>query len=211
MFRVLSIVIIIGSIIWLYRFLNKNKFSFSKVVGGYFISIKQSFSSLKLLKSQTFIENLNLLKKVVYLFTIFLFILMAISAFIPLILFGDSLSGIFLLVHVSVAPLFSIFLAILIILFAHSNRFNKNDLVDSKEKKKFNFNQFGYIKIIFWLIVLISIPTMISVILSMFPLFGTEGQLYLLEIHRYSTLILLLLVILHSGLITVYDKLYFNK
>ena len=136
---------------------------------------------------------------------------MALSAFIPLILFGDSLSGIFLLIHVSVAPLFSIFLAILIILFAHSNQFSKYDLDNSKNNGIFIFNQMGYIKITFWLIVFFSIPTMISVILSMFPLFGTDGQLYLLEIHRYSTLIVLILVILHSGLITVNSKLDFNK
>ena len=211
MFRVLSIVIIIGSLIWLYRYLNKNNLSFNEVVNSYFSSFKKSFSNLKLLKSQSFLENLTSIKRIVYLFTLFLFIIMVISAFIPIILFGDSLNGLFLLVHVSAAPLFAIFLAILIILFAHSNRFNKNDLDLSNQKKKFNFNQIGYIKITFWLIVFFSIPTMISVILGMFPLFGTEGQLYLLEIHRYSTLIVLILVILHSGLITVNSKLNFNE
>jgi hypothetical protein len=136
---------------------------------------------------------------------------MALSAFTPIFIFGDSLSGLFLLLHVSIAPLFSIFLAILVILFTHSNRFNKNDLDNSKKKGKIIFNQMGYMKILYWLIIFFSIPTMISVILTMFPLFGTDGQLYLLEIHRYSTLILFILVILHIGLITVNSKLNFNK
>ena len=211
MFRVLSIVTIIGLIIWLYRLFNKSKLSFSEVLSNYFISLKNSISRLKLLKTQNSLANLTLLKRMIYLFTLFLFFILALSAFIPLILFGDSLSGIFLLIHVSVAPLFSIFLAILIILFAHSNQFSKYDLDNSKNNGIFIFNQMGYIKITFWLIVFFSIPTMISVILSMFPLFGTEGQLYLLEIHRYSTLIVLILVILHSGLITVNSKLNFNE
>ena len=211
MFRVLSIVTIIGLIIWLHRLFNKSKLSFSEVLSNYFISLKNSICRLKLLKTQNSLANLTLLKRMIYLFTLFLFFIMALSAFIPLILFGDSLSGIFLLIHVSVAPLFSIFLAILIILFAHSNQFSKYDLDNSKNNGIFIFNQMGYIKITFWLIVFFSIPTMISVILTMFPLFGTEGQLYLLEIHRYSTLIVLILVILHSGLITVNHKLNFNK
>ena len=211
MFRILSIVIIIGSLIWLYRYLKQNRFSLTEVVSSYFSAFKNSFGDLKLLKAQGFLDNLALIKRIVYLITLFLFLIMAISAFIPIILFGDSLNGIFLLVHVSAAPLFSLFLAILVILFAHSNRFNNNDVDLSNKKKTFIFNQIGYIKVTFWLIVLFSIPTMISVILSMFPLFGTEGQLYLLEIHRYSTLIVLILVILHSGLITVNHKLNFNK
>jgi hypothetical protein len=211
MFRVLSIVIIIGSIIWLYRFFNNKKISFSEVVSGYFTTLIKSISSVKFFKSHSFLDNLTLLKRIVYLFTLFLFFIMAISAFIPIILFGDGLGGLFLLLHVSVAPLFSVFLATLIILFAHSNRFNNNDLDNSKQKGRFIFNQMGYIKISFWFIVLFSIPLMISVILSMFPLFGTEGQLYLLEIHRYCSLIIIILVILHSGLITVNQKLNFNK
>lgn len=211
MFRILSIIIIIGSLIWLYRYLKQNKFSLTEVMSSYFLAFKNSFGDLKLLKSQGFLDNLALIKRIVYLITLFLFLIMAVSAFIPIILFGDNLNGIFLLVHVSAAPLFSLFLAILVILFAHSNRFNNNDVDLSNKKKTFIFNQIGYIKVTFWLIVLFSIPTMISVILSMFPLFGTEGQLYLLEIHRYSTLIVLFLVILHSGLITVNHKLNFNK
>lgn len=211
MFRILSIVIIIGSLIWLYRYLNNSKISLVEVVNSYFSSFKNSFSDLKLLKAQGFLDNLNLIKRIVYLITLFLFLIMVISAFIPAVLFGDSLNGLFLLVHVSAAPLFSIFLAVLVILFAHSNRFNKSDVDLSNKNKKFNFNQFGYIKITFWLIVLFSIPTMISVILGMFPLFGTEGQLYLLEIHRYSAVIIFFLVILHSGLVTVNLRLNFNK
>lgn len=211
MFRILSIVIIIGSLIWLYRYLNKNKLSFTEVINIYFASFKKSLTNLKLLKSQSFLDNLTLIRRIVYLITLFLFLIMVISAFIPIVLFGDSLNGLFLLVHVSAAPLFAITLAILIILSAHSNRFNKSDVDLSNKNKKFNFNQIGYIKITFWLIVLFSIPTMISVILGMFPLFGTEGQLYLLEIHRYSAVIIFFLVILHSGLVTVNLRLNFNK
>ena len=65
---------------------------------------------------------------------------MALSALIP-VLIGIHLSDIFLLVHVTIAPLFSVFTAILIILFAHSNRFNENDLVKDSDEKKFKIRK----------------------------------------------------------------------
>lgn len=210
MFRILSIFIILGSLFWLFYFLKKNKFSLSKVIYNYFSLIIQSFSNLKFFKSQNIEANLNLIKKIVYLSTLSIFLLMAISAFIPLILFGGNLSGVFLLIHVSLAPIFSILLAVLIILFAHSQMFIKSDFVlptfNENTKEIFRINKSGYLKIVFWLIGLFSIPAMISIILSMFPIFGTEGQIYLLDFHRYSTIILFVLVVFHIGLVTVESK-----
>ncbi|MCP5064001.1 MAG: hypothetical protein GY936_16285 [Ignavibacteriae bacterium] len=208
MFRILSIIIIIASLLWLYRFWNSNNISLSNAANKYFTNLKDSFGNIKKYKTQSFSSKLDSFKMFFYFSTFFLFALMFLSAFIPAVLFGDNLSDLFLLVHVSVAPFFSIFLAVLIILFAHSNRFNKNDFAN--ETKAFKFNQTGYIKITFWLIVLFTIPAMIAIVLNMFPLFGTEGQLLLLEIHRYSTLIIFMLVIFHSGLITVNSTLSFK-
>jgi cytochrome b561 len=91
-------------------------------------------------------------------------------------------------------------------LFAHSNRFNQDDVEQKLDKQKFKLNQIGFFKITFWLIALFSATAMISIVLNMFPIFGTEEQVFLLEIHKYSTLLLLLLVIFNSGLITVNSK-----
>jgi len=211
MFRILSIIIIIASLLWLYKFWNSNNISLSNAINKYLANLKKSFGNIKNFRTQSFSSKLDSFKKFFYFSTFFLFALMFLSSFIPAVLFGDNLSDLFLLVHVSVAPLFSLFLAILIILFAHSNRFNKDDFVNSKDETNgYKFNQTGYIKITFWLIVFFTIPAMIAIVLSMFPLFGTEGQLLLLEIHRYSTLIIFILVIFHSGLITVNSTLSFK-
>ena len=205
MYRALSIIVIIASLYWLFSFLKKNEFSFGRVANSFLDDFKNSFGKLKGMKSNNLQTNLNLFKRFFYLATLFLFLLMALSAFIP-VLSGTNLSDIFLLVHATVAPLFSVFLAILIILFAHSNRFNKDDVKENSDEQKFNFNQSGYLKVIFWLVALFSVSAMVSIVLNMFPIFGTEGQVYLLDVHKYSTLLLLLLVIFHSGLITVNSK-----
>ncbi len=201
MFRVLSIFIIIISFVWLFIFLKKNKISFSEIFNNYFEAVKRSFAGIRRTNSESFDSKINWMKYFFYLTTIIFFSLMVLSAFLNVIFIGDDLTGLFLLVHVTVAPLFSIFLAITIILFAQSNTFNKNDFTVSIEGKN-KLNKNGYPKIIFWLIVFFSIPIMVSIILSMFPLFGTEGQIFLLNIHRYSTLIIFILFIFHIALVS---------
>lgn len=205
MYRVLSIIVIVASLFWLFRFFKKNKFSLGRVVNSFWNDFKNSFANLKEMKSNNLQMNLIIFKRFFYLATLFLFLLMSLTAFIPVLL-GSTLSDIFLLIHVTIAPLFSIFVAILIILFAHSNRFNKSDILENSNEQKLKFNQTGYLKLVFWLFALFSVAAMVSIVLNMFPIFGTEGQVYLLDVHKYSTLLLLLLVIFHSGLITVNSK-----
>ena len=204
MFRVLSIITIILSFIWLFIFLNKKKISLLALINNYFYSLKNSFGNKKRLNSKDFSYKLNWVKNFLYLTTLFLFSLMALSAFINVVFIGDDLTGLLLLIHVTVAPLFSIFLAVTIVVFAQANSFNKDDFEQKTNTigNKFRPNQKGYIKIVFWLIVFFSIPIMVSIVLSMFPLFGTEGQEILLNIHRYSTLIIFILFIFHVALVS---------
>ncbi len=205
MFRILSVILIVISLIWLLVFLSKQKISLSNFFGNYFSSFNYSFKGIKSLSSKDIPSKINWLKNFFYLTTIFFFILMMLSAFINVIFIGDDLTGLLLLIHVTVAPLFSIFLAVTIILFAHSNNFNKNDFshyTENSNNIRNKPNRNGYLKITFWLIVFFSLPIMISIILSMFPIFGTEGEEYLLNIHRYSTLIILLLFIFHVALVS---------
>jgi hypothetical protein len=202
MFRILSVLFIISSLLWLFNFAKKNNFSVLDVLNNFLSSLNSIFSELKNIRSNSQSKNFILFKKFFYLFTLFIFLIMAVSSYLPAIFSTKSLSGIFLLIHVTAAPLFAISLTVAIILYANSNRFNKNDLLLEKSSILFSLNISGLLKLIFWMIALFSVSAMLSIILNMFPLFGTEGQLYLLEMHRYSTLILLILVIFHIGLTT---------
>ena len=202
MFRILSFLLIVGSLIWLYNFGKKNGFTISDLFKKFFSNFKNLINNISSLKNELFAQKIKIIKNIFYTITTSLFLVMAISAFLPAIIIGGNLSGIFLLIHVSFAPFFAISLAITIVLFAHSNQFAKNDFVSQNEienNKLPKFNNDGYLKLIFWLMAIFSLPAIISIILNMFPLFGTEGQNILLEIHRYSTLLMFILVVLQSG------------
>ncbi len=213
MFRILSFLLIIGSFVWLYNFGKKNGFSISDLLNKFIELCKDSIKNISSLKKETFSGKIQVIKIFFYVFTTSLFLIMAISAFLPTIFLDGNLSGIFLLIHVSIAPFFAISLAISIVLFVHSNRFDKNDFtsqLDLNNNKPPKLNNDGYLKIIFWLINLFSLPAIISIILNMFPLFGTEGQNILLEVHRYSTLLLFILLILQSGILSLKFKNVFK-
>ena len=209
MFRILSIVVFILSFVWIFRYMKKSDISLKNISDYYVAALKNSLSNLKLIKSKKHSKNLESLKNIVYLISILEFFVMVITGFAPLIFIGNNLTGIFLLVHVTIAPIIAITFAILVILFAHSNRFNNSDITIADKnsgKRKINFKITSYLKLNFWLISLFSIPAMLSIILGMFPLFGTEGQINLLETHRYSVLIISVLVIFHIGLLSVNNK-----
>jgi len=47
----------------------------------------------------------------------------------------------------------------------------------------------------------LALPVILSIVLSMFPLFGTDGQEFLLQLHRYSALLFALVAIMYTYLV----------
>jgi len=50
-------------------------------------------------------------------------------------------------------------------------------------------------------IAVLALPVILSIVLSMFVFFGTDAQEFLLNLHRYSALVLALVIIVHTYLI----------
>jgi len=132
------------------------------------------------------------------------FIVLAITGFIPLVLFGAAVSGFVLILHVLTAPVFALSLVIVSLLRAHDHRFTKNDWQSlqqvigrkpSAKKSNPQTTAFGK-KVIFWLILLLALPLILSILLSMYPLMGTEGQEALIQLHGYSALLLVTAAVL---------------
>lgn len=201
-FRILTIFVLVTAFIWLYKIMKNNDLSIKDLLNNFWDLLKDSWNQLFKLRSYNITQNLQAIKSFVLLFTVLEFIIMAVTGFLPILITGEHLTGILLLIHVAVAPVIALSFAVLVVLFAHSNRFNDGDIYSTPkdEKGKIGFRETAYLKIIFWLISLVSIPAMVSIILGMFPIFGTDGQNTLLEIHRYSVLIIGILVILYVGL-----------
>jgi len=139
---------------------------------------------------------IGILRKLVYLLTLLCFVVLAVTGFYPTLILGRHLSGYLLMVHATFAPVFAGCVAVLAVMWAHNCRFDK-DSVGYNISHHYSLGQ----KISFWLIVSLAVPLILSIVLSMFPLFGTDIQKFLLNLHRYSALLLMLAAVVHTYLV----------
>jgi cytochrome b subunit of formate dehydrogenase len=129
---------------------------------------------------------------------------LVITGFVPMIFLGKSITGVWLMVHATAAPVFAACVAILAVLWADNNRLDKNywpwlNKILQRQPKSTSAprkHELG-LKISFWIIMVFSLPVILTAILSMFRIFGTDGQVVLLQLHRYSTLLLSLFAIIY--------------
>ena len=131
-----------------------------------------------------------------YLFLFLAFLsatILILTGFLFYLLLGKPLAGIALLLHVAIAPIFAISMVACLITQAYSHRFNGGDWVLLKkwlETKKMvpEAKPFGFLqKVLFWPLVFCA-TLLTSIILTMYPVFGTMGQEFLLNVHRFSAI-----------------------
>ena len=151
-------------------------------------------------------------RKLVYLLALLCFVILAITGFYPTLILGEHISGYLLMIHATFAPILAICLAILAVMWARNCRFASNDwpwfqrfvqrvtLTTSAGEGAYCESRLGQ-KIAFWLIIFLALPLILSIVLSMFPYFGTHWQELLLSIHRYTALVFGLAVIVHTYLL----------
>ena len=159
-------------------------------------------------KTLLFVEQkwslVGVLRKLVFLLAILCFVVLVITGFTPMIFSGKSITGWWLMIHATFAPIFAACVAALAVLWADKNRLDKNYwpwlnralLRQPKSMTPPEKYELG-LKISFWAILVLSLPMILSAILGTFPLFGTYWQGILLQIHRYSTLLLSLFAIIY--------------
>lgn len=123
-------------------------------------------------------------QKWIFKITILSMIVLMITGANAVIFSGQHLTGLGLLIHLSFAPIFAIGLAILVFQWAHVFQF-----VESKDNTIF-------LKILFWALAVLALPVVLSIVLSMQPFFGTEAQYFLSNVHRVSSLFLVIAAIL---------------
>ncbi len=147
---------------------------------------------------------LGALRKLVFLLAILCFVILALTGFVPRVVFGVALSGWWLMIHATAAPVFAACMAALAVLWADRNRLDKNywpllnRIIGRNPKSTIAPEKHELkLRICFWAILTMSLPVILSAVVSMFPIFGTHGQEVLLQIHRYSTLLLSLFAIIY--------------
>ena len=154
-----------------------------------------------------------ILRMLAYLLALVSFVVLALTGFYPVLILGEHISGYLVMLHVTFAPVLTVCVAVLAVLWASNCRFTAGDWpwferivkrvtsdksVDKAVKSK--SSGLGQ-KITFWLIIFLTLPLALSIVISMFTLFGTNGQELLLGLHRYIAYIFAVVVIVHTFLL----------
>jgi cytochrome b subunit of formate dehydrogenase len=155
---------------------------------------------------------LGVFKKLVYLIALLCFCVLAVNGFFTAVVLGRSISGYWIMLQTTAGAVFAVCVAVLAVMWARHHRFNQNDwpwlqrilkrIIRLKTANNIpaGKSRLGQ-KITFWLLVVLALPLILSMVSSMFPLFGTHWQELLLELHRYSALLFVLVAIVHIYLV----------
>ena len=142
-------------------------------------------------------------RKSAFLFGLLSFSVLLFTGFGPL-LFGLRLHGYLLMIHATFAPVFIASVAFIAVTSAEQYAFNEIDLEQipcpgckpGKPTVGCCLTDTGLgAKLGFWILLVMSLPVTLSMVLSMLPLFGPEGQDFLFQAHRWSALIFALTLI----------------
>ena len=155
------------------------------------------------------VKPIAVLRKLVYLVAVVCFLVLTITGFYPVLIKGEHISGYSMMVHATFAPVFAVCLAALAVMWAARCRFEDGDcplvkrlvlwLTGGKgpvEKPKCGCSVVRQ-KVLFWLLVVLALPLILSIVVSMFPLLGTHWQEVLLAVHRYVAGAFVVVGVLH--------------
>ena len=130
------------------------------------------------------------------------FAVLVVTGFGPLFL-GHRLEGYLLMIHAAFAPVFIGCVAVVAVLSAGKYAFTKKDgeifssrCLGTNAKGCWLADSGIGAKAGFWALLVLSLPVTLTMVLSMLPLFGTNGQGFLFEAHRWCALAFSLVAII---------------
>jgi len=173
--------------------------------------IRKAVLALALLLIEKDADFAGRIRKLLYLLTILVVITLTITGFVPRLLLGHSMTGYWMMIHTTAAGIFCVTIAILLVMWANKCRFERKDspwlaqlfkpaTAEQLEQIQEQKSEIAH-KIAFWLIAVLSLVVILSAVLTMLPLFGTEIQRTLLTTHRYTTLATVLTMVVHTYLV----------
>jgi hypothetical protein len=135
----------------------------------------------------------NLWEVFVYWATVLCVALLGVTAFFAVLRYGV-LDGWLLFVHMFGAGALVAVLPLLAITFAEANRFGNASGYGGTETAAVRF--FWLPKLMFWLLLVSGLAVSLTMLISMLPVYGTDGMNNLLDVHRYSGLVAVVAMIL---------------
>lgn len=143
-------------------------------------------------------------EKLVYLVTLLCVMDLGVTAFYSVIRFG-ALEGWWLLAHMVGSGGLILMLPLLALTWARASRFGRGPVgapqptvTADQAAASSSASRFHWLaKLTYWIILASGLVTVSTMLLSMLPLFGTEVLRRLLDVHRYSALLLVVATLLH--------------
>lgn len=152
----------------------------------------------------------GVVKKLLYLLVIFCVLVLVLTGFWQPLFYGTSLSGYLIMIHSTFSPIFIACFAILALGWSKQNSFNRYDCpwlmrflrrvlkLGVNVEKTENETFLPVRKITFWVLMFLALIVALSIVSSMFRIFGTNMQYFLMNLHRYSALIFVLVAMVHT-------------
>lgn len=197
MYRFLSFLLLIAAFVYFFLSLRKNRIGSKEIRGMFAGGLAKSLAGGWTNKDGSLYFKLKLIS---YYITVFLFLVLFITGMFPAVALGVRMTGLFLMIHVESALLFTISFTVTLVFWAHRHQFTDAEMPHNRLTTDMA------LKLLFWLITLLIIIAMLSIILMLFPLFGTDGMENLVDIHRYSVLFLSVTVIFHSYYLILHNR-----
>ena len=158
------------------------------------------------------LSPLGVLRKLVYLLALLCFVVLAVNGFYAVLVLEKSISGYWIMLQTTAGGVFAVCLAVLAVMWAQKCRLNQSDCpllqrvlqrvirLKTASEPLCKSSRLGQ-KIAFWLIIFLALPLILSIVLSMFPFFGTHWQEFLISTHRWTALVFAVVVIVHTYLL----------
>ena len=145
------------------------------------------------------------LKRIVLIVAVTCLIVMFITAFSGRLAANQLMTGYILMIHVGTAPVFIVCTVFLIVSWGYQCRLTENEWGELLNrimlKPASHENSMLFLKLTFWFSMGLSVPVSLSMLASMFTIFGTHGQEVLFNIHQYTSLALVSSVVIHLYLL----------
>ena len=139
-------------------------------------------------------KRFNIWEKLVYLGALVSVAVLGITSFFTVLRFGG-MHGWWLFAHMFGAGALTGVLPLLALTWCGANRFER---MTRQQRDEAVWPRFFWIpRVMFWLFLLAGFTVLITMLVSMLPLFGTDGLNVLLDIHRYAGLLAVVALFIH--------------
>lgn len=138
-------------------------------------------------------------EKLIYLVMLVAVAVLAVTAFYPSLQHRE-LDGWLLFVHMVGAGTFVFTLPVLALAWCEPSRFDMRRFGARGHTAPGRF--YWLPKLMFWILLAAGLIVSLTMLVSMLPLYGTDGLLTLLDIHRYSGLVVVIALLIHLSSVT---------